>query len=116
VSHDQTYNTIIEGLYGGATEGEAANETMVAMNWSAYRQLCHLAVNPKLDLFLQRSLSRVLSADISAFGDYGDDRGFGLFFSRTVEDRATDLPTNRMAVARYLAHDYPRLRFLLHLL
>jgi hypothetical protein len=76
----------------------------------------HLAVNPKLDVFLRRSTSHVLSADISAFGDCGDDHGFGLFFARTVEDRATDLPTNRMAVARYLAHDCPRLRFLLHLL
>lgn len=28
----------------------------------------------------------------------------------------SNLPTNRMAVARYLAHDCPRLRFLLYLL
>lgn len=58
----------------------------------------------------------MLSAEINSFGDWGDDRGFGLFFARTVEDRSVDLPTNRMAVARYLAHDCPRLRFLLHLL
>ncbi|KAJ5162548.1 Helicase C-terminal [Penicillium capsulatum] len=116
VAHDHIYHQIIEGLYGGLAAGEAPRDDMVAIDWATYRQLCHLAVNPKLDLFLRRSASHVLSADISAFGDCGDDHGFGLFFARTIEDRATDLPTNRMAVARYLAHDCPRLRFLLHLL
>ncbi|KAJ6121237.1 Helicase C-terminal [Penicillium sp. IBT 18751x] len=61
-------------------------------------------------------MSRVLSADISVFGECGDDRRFGLFFARTSEDRASDLPTNRASVVRYLLHDYPRLRFLFHLL
>ncbi|KAJ5986693.1 Helicase C-terminal [Penicillium sp. IBT 35674x] len=63
-------------------------------------QLRHLAVSLKLDVSLRRSSSRVLPADINAFGDSGDDRGFGLFFARTVEDHATDVPTNQAAVAR----------------
>jgi hypothetical protein len=46
VAHDQIYFKIIEALYGGATEGEAKDENIVAINWSTYRQLCHLAVNP----------------------------------------------------------------------
>lgn len=74
-------------LYEGAAEGERLDEILVAINWATFRQLCHLAINPKLDVFLRRSSSRVLSADINAFGDSGDDHGFCLFFSRTVEDR-----------------------------
>lgn len=86
------------------------------MGWATYRQLSHLTFHLKLHLFLQRSAGNVFSADTNAFGDWGDDRGFALFFTRTVEDRSIHLPTNRMAVARYLAHDCPQLRFLLHLL
>ncbi|KAJ5924231.1 Helicase C-terminal [Penicillium verhagenii] len=67
VRHDQAYHQIIEDLYEGAAEGEKPGETLVAMSWSAFRQLCHLAVKPKLDVFLRRSSSRVLSADINAF-------------------------------------------------
>ncbi|KAJ6114049.1 SNF2-related protein [Penicillium sp. IBT 18751x] len=73
-------------------------------------------MNPKLDIFLRRSISRVLSADISVFSECGDDRGFGLFFARTSEDRASDLPTNRASVVRYLLYNYPQLRFLFYLL
>jgi hypothetical protein len=40
VAHDQIYFKIIEALYGGATEGEAKDENIVAINWSTYRQLC----------------------------------------------------------------------------
>lgn len=81
-----------------------------------YRQLAHVAVHPGLAHFLQRSANNVLSADIDAFSQVGDDREFGLFFHRTIQDRATAIPTNRMAVARYLSYGSPRLRFLLHLL
>jgi SNF2 family DNA or RNA helicase len=117
VTHDEVYHTLIGDLYGGTTEsGGGDGDNQGSMNWSTYRQLCHLAVHPKLDKFLQRTTGNVLADDIRAFSDYGDDRGFGLFFQRTIEDLAADLPTNRMAVARYLAHDCPRLRFLLHLL
>lgn len=73
-------------------------------------------MNPKLDWFLRRSAGNILSANISAFADYRDDRGFSLFFARTIKDRVISLPTNCIVVARYLAYDYPWLRFLLHLL
>jgi SNF2 family DNA or RNA helicase len=116
VTHDEVYHKLINDLYSGTTENGGDGDGQVAMNWSTYRQLCHLAVHPKLDKFLQRTTGNVLADDIRAFSDYGDDRGFGMFFQRTIEDLAADLPTNRMAVARYLAHDCPRLRFLLHLL
>ncbi|KAJ5802327.1 Helicase C-terminal [Penicillium pulvis] len=78
VSHDQTFHRMVGELYEGAAEDIRHGETIVAINWATFRQLCHLAVNPKLDVFLRRSSSRVLSADINAFGDSGDDRGFGL--------------------------------------
>ncbi|KAJ5456909.1 HelicaseC-terminal [Penicillium desertorum] len=39
---------------------------------------------------------------------HGDDRGFGIFFARTAQDRSADLLTSRVAVARYLAHDYTK--------
>lgn len=70
VIHDHIYYRLIDNLYGGLSEGKVPNDSTVAIDWTTYRQLCHLAVNPKLDLFLRRSASHVLSADITAFGDW----------------------------------------------
>ncbi|KAJ5209980.1 Helicase C-terminal [Penicillium cf. griseofulvum] len=118
--HDKSYHTLARLLYGPVAESTTASPSQgdhtTSINWATYRQLCHIAVHPKLDLFLRNSSHSVLSADITSYGDWGDDRGFGIFFARTVQDRSADLPTSRVAVARYLAHDCPRLRFLLHLL
>ena len=118
--HDQSYHTLALLLRGPVAESTTAGPSqdghVASINWATYRQLCHIAVHPKLDLFLRNSAHHVLSADITTYGDWGDDHGFGIFFARTVQDRSADLPTSRIAVARYLAHDCPRLRFLLHLL
>ncbi|KAJ6118683.1 Helicase C-terminal [Penicillium samsonianum] len=94
-----------------ASGSPAQTDQAASMNWAIYRQLAHVAVHPGLAHFLQRSANNVLSADIDAFNQVGNDREFGLFFHRTIQDRATAIPTNRMAVARYLAYG-----FLLHLL
>lgn len=85
------------------------------MDWAIYRQLSQIAFHPKLHQFLQRSAGNVRPAEINSFGDWGDDLGFRLFFARTFENRSIDLPTIRMAVARYLVHDCPRLRSHLYL-
>ncbi|KAJ5689111.1 hypothetical protein N7462_003503 [Penicillium macrosclerotiorum] len=43
----------------------------------------------------------------------GGDRGFSSFWSRSHVDRADRIPTTRIAQASYLAHECPRLRYLL---
>ncbi|KGO38096.1 Helicase, C-terminal [Penicillium expansum] len=120
LDHDKSYGTLASTLHGPPTESAASGPSQDgqagSINWATYRQLCHIAVYPKMDLFLRNSAHSVLAAEITSYGDWGDDCGFGLFFARTVQDRSVDLPTSRMAVARYLAYDCPRLRFLLHLL
>ena len=115
--HNRVFTILSEGLYGppGAASGASA-DSAATMNWATFRMLCHLSVSPKLDRFLRRSPSSVLSAEISRFTERGDDHGFGLFWSRTTEDPSASVPTNLVAMARYLAHQSPRLRYLLHIL
>ena len=119
--HNRVFNILSESLYGPPSDTPAAASAASAdspatMNWATFRMLCHLSVSPKLDRFLRRSPSSVLSAEISRFTERGDDQGFGLFWSRTTEDPSASVPTNLIAVARYLAHQSPRLRYLLHIL
>lgn len=118
--HNRGFTILCESLYGPSGDSSAAPavpaDSPASMNWSTFRMLCHLSVSPKLDRFLRRSPSSVLSAEISRFTERGDDHGFGLFWSRTTEDPSASVPTNRVAMARYLAHQSPRLRYLFHIL
>jgi hypothetical protein len=68
--HNKSYHTLARLLHGPVAESTTAGPSQdghtASINWATYRQLCHIAVHPKLDLFLRNSSHSVLSADITS--------------------------------------------------
>lgn len=108
--HDDSYDTLIEGLKGGGVKAESMDsfsdeDPVERLKFRTQHRLNYLAFSPLLERLAKKTETRNLSLDIWSW----DDNGGAFLITRTKRDGGMLPPTDPIAISHYIGFYTPKL-------